>query len=148
MTSNIPENEKTNVECRAYVCTSLTAQPAHGQRPAALPPPPALQSQRSAGCLPGCPADALARLGSGAWERGVGAGGRAARWHGTGWTHAASGKGRLNFLYSASVLRIASRRSFASPILYRLKHRVRPRLKEAWDYLRIKRELSFEEGEG
>ena len=28
------------------------------------------------------------------------AGGRAARWHYTGWAYAARGKGRLNFLYS------------------------------------------------
>jgi hypothetical protein len=32
--------------------------------------------------------------------RGVGAGGRGAREHGTGWMHAARGKGRVNFLYS------------------------------------------------
>jgi hypothetical protein len=49
------------------------------------------------------PAGALARLGRGARACGVGAGGRAARWHGTGWTQEARGKGRVNFLYFVGI---------------------------------------------
>jgi len=49
-----------------------------------------------------------------AGERGVGAGGRAARWHDTGWAHAASGKGRLNFLYSSGINRAFGRQSLAA----------------------------------
>ena len=69
--------------------------------------------QRSAGCLHGGPAGALARLGSGAsvsagWALAEGWPGE----HGTGWTHAASGKGRLNFLYSWNVWRSLSSKGF------------------------------------
>jgi hypothetical protein len=51
----------------------------------------------------------------------VGAGGRAARWHGTGWTHAASGKGRLNFLLCCRCCQ-APWRMFFSSILWTLCH--------------------------
>jgi Putative transposase len=73
----------------ADVCTRLPTRLAPCQRPAALPSPSSLPSQRSAGGLHGGPAGALARLGSGVWSRGVGAGGRVAREHGTGGTYAA-----------------------------------------------------------
>ncbi len=70
------------------VCTRLCKQ-----RSSRVHPSPRAAPAAPAARHPAAAADALGRVLGGA-------GGWAARWHGTGGAHTAGGKGRLNFLYS------------------------------------------------